>query len=214
MITCKINKRYGDRVALNVDCAFKEGKIYAVIGHNGSGKSTLLNALAGQIPYEGAVEIPQKTAYMPQITYNFDLSVRRNILLFASKKDVAKQQKATELMEEIGLSALAKKNAKRLSGGEGQKTALLRTLMQDAEVYLLDEPTSSMDTASTQVAQNLIRALRSRGATVILVTHSISEAEHLADDILYLEDGNLVERGQHITEAPATDSLRAYLSSR
>ena len=145
MIVCKAKKLYGEKLALDVDYSFEEGKIYAIIGNNGSGKSTLLNVLAKQIRFEGEITLPGNVVYMTQAAYNFDFSVKQNVLLFVPKKDAQKRQDAERMMKEIGLDGLAKKNANKLSGGEGQKTALLRTLMQDAKVLLLDEPTSSMD---------------------------------------------------------------------
>lgn len=215
MIECKVRKQYGARQALDLDCAFEEGKIYAIIGNNGSGKSTLLNALAKQIPYEGEIKAPKSVVYMTQQAYNFDFSVRRNVLLFVGKKETERIARAQGMMQAIGLVPLSAKNAQHLSGGERQKTALLRTLMQDGDLLLLDEPTSSMDLASAKIAQDLIAAYHERtGCTIFLVTHSIAQAEALADEILYMDEGRIVERGKDVTSAPSTESLLAFLRSR
>ena len=214
MIECKAKKIYGDKLALDIDCSFEEGKIYAIIGNNGSGKSTLLNVLSKQIKFEGNINAPKKCVYMTQSSYNFDFNVRHNVLLFTSKKDVEKVKKAEEMIEAIGLNNLSKKNARRLSGGEGQKTALLRTLMQDADLLLLDEPTSSMDVSAAKIAENLIKEYRERtNCTVFIVTHSISQAESIADEILFFDNGILAERGKDITKEPSTTLLQTYLQT-
>ena len=215
MIELKVKKTYGEKLALDLECSFEEGKIYAIIGNNGSGKSTLLNVLAKQVRYEGIVNAPKGVVYMTQSAYNFDFSVKRNILLFTSKKDAQKVKEAERMIEAIGLGALAKKNANRLSGGEGQKTALLRTLMQESKLLLLDEPTSSMDISSAKIAEELIKDYRARtNCTVFIVTHSVLQAETIADDILFLDSGKLVERGKDITKSPSTPELQLFLATR
>ena len=215
MIELKVKKTYGEKLALDLECSFEEGKIYAIIGNNGSGKSTLLNVLAKQVRYEGIVNAPKGVVYMTQSAYNFDFSVKRNILLFTSKKDAQKVKEAERMIEAIGLGALAKKNANRLSGGEGQKTALLRTLMQESKLLLLDEPTSSMDISSAKIAEELIKDYRARtNCTVFIITHSVLQAETIADEILFLDGGKILERGKDITKSPSTPELQLFLATR
>ncbi|MBR4800570.1 MAG: ATP-binding cassette domain-containing protein [Clostridia bacterium] len=215
MIECKVKKLYGDKLALDVDCSFEEGKIYAIIGNNGSGKSTLLNVLAKQVRYDGTVNAPKDVVYMTQSAYNFDFSVRRNVLLFTPKKDAQRVKEAERMMQAIGLDALAKKKANRLSGGEGQKTALVRTLTQDAKILLLDEPTSSMDISSSKIAEELIKEYRARtNCTVFIVTHSVLQAETIADEILFFDGGKILERGKDIIKTPSTPELQLFLATR
>ena len=215
MIVCKAKKLYGEKLALDVDYSFEEGKIYAIIGNNGSGKSTLLNVLAKQIRFDGEITLPGNVVYMTQAAYNFDFSVKQNVLLFVPKKDAQKRQDAERMMKEIGLSGLAKKNANKLSGGEGQKTALLRTLMQDAKVLLLDEPTSSMDVTSTKIAEKLLLEYQKKtGCTVFIVTHSVAQAEAIADEIFFFDSGTLVEHGENIVQNPESEQLKTYLQTR
>ena len=215
MIVCKAKKLYGEKLALDVDYSFEEGKIYAIIGNNGSGKSTLLNVLARQIRFEGEITLPGNVVYMTQAAYNFDFSVKQNVLLFVPKKDAQKRQDAERMMKEIGLSGLAKKNANKLSGGEGQKTALLRTLMQDAKVLLLDEPTSSMDVTSTKIAEKLVLEYQKKtGCTVFIVTHSVAQAEAISDEIFFFDSGKLVEHGKDIVQNPESEQLKTYLQTR
>lgn len=215
MIECKIEKRYGDRLVLSVDRDFEEGKTYVVIGNNGSGKSTFLNALAGQIKFDGEIKGVKNVVCMPQTTYNFDFNVRRNVLLFVGKKESEKREKAERMITEIGLAPLAKKNARTLSGGEGQKTALIRTLLQKCDVLLLDEPTSSMDVSSTLVAEKMIKEYQKQtGCTLFMITHSVAQAERMQGEILFFDAGQIIESGADITASPSSAQLQAYLQNR
>ena len=215
MIEAKIIKKYGDRTVLDIDASFEPAKIYAVIGKNGSGKSTFLNALCAQIRFDGYVKGIRDFVYMPQTVYNFDFSVKRNITLFLPLKDKSQSIVAKRMAKEIGLDPLLKKNARLLSGGEAQKTALLRTLLRPADILLLDEPTSSMDSASTLIAEQMITDYHRQGMrTVFFVTHSVSQAERIANEILFFDNGKIVECGPGITKDPQTEQLRAYLNER
>ena len=214
MIECKIKKLYGDKVALDIDCSFEENKIYAIIGNNGSGKSTFLNALSKQIKFEGEISAPKKVVYMTQTSYNFDFNVKHNILLFINRKDTQKVQEAEYMMQHLGIDILAKKNSHKLSGGEGQKTALVRTLMQDSDVLLLDEPTSSMDISASKAAEDLIREYQQKKhCTIFIVTHSVAQAESIADEIVFFDNGLIIEKGKDITKNPSTSLLQEYLKT-
>ena len=214
MIECKIKKQYGDKIALDVDCSFEENKIYAIIGSNGSGKSTFLNALSKQIKFEGEISAPKKVIYMTQSSYNFDFNVKHNVLLFINKKDTEKINEASRMMEFLGIDLLSKKNAQKVSGGEGQKTALIRTLMQNGDLLLLDEPTSSMDVSSSAKAETLVKEYQQKtGCTVFIVTHSVSQAENIADEIIFFDKGLIIEKGKDITKNPSTPILQEYLNT-
>ena len=214
MIECKVKKKYGDKLVLDIDRNFEEGKIYAIIGNNGSGKTTLLKALSKQIKYEGNIVAPKKCVYMTQTSYNFNFSIKHNVLLFIGKKNIEKQKEADRMLQKIGLGSLAKKNANKLSGGEGQKTALVRTLMQDCDLLLLDEPMSAMDYSSVSIAEKLIKEYQEKtGCTVFIVTHSVSQAESISDEIIFLDNGIIVESGKDITKSPSTSLLQTYLKT-
>lgn len=215
MVNVNAKKYYGDMLVLDVDRSFEEGKIYAIIGNNGSGKSTFLKALSKQISIKGTIEASKNCVFMPQITYNFDLSVKNNILIYTSSKNQEKQKLAEDLMTRIGIIDLKKKNAKKISGGEAQKTALIRTLMQASDILLLDEPTSSMDMQSSQIAEELIKEYKARNnSTVFIVTHSISEAERISDEILFFDNGKIVESGKDIIKNPQTEELKQFLNNK
>ena len=215
MIGCTVKKQFGKSFVLSIDRSFEEGKIYAIIGNNGSGKSTLLNVLSRQIPFDGTLNAPKNVLYLPQTVYNFDFSVKRNVLLFTAKKDAEKRAFAEKMMTDIGIKPFEKKNSRKLSGGEGQKTALVRTLLQECDLLLLDEPTSSMDVNAQKVAEHLIKDYQKKtNCTVFIVTHSVTQAERLADEILFFDHGAIVESGKNIISDPQSDALKTFLKNR
>ncbi len=186
-----IKKTYNDVVALFIPkFDFEEGKNYALIGANGSGKSTLIRLLAKTLsPDEGKIIMPPKMTktYMPQKCFGFNLRVINNLTIVKNDKALA-----NNLLDILKMTTFAKKNASRLSGGETQKIALARTFMVDSNLLLLDEPTSAMDIESSILAENLIKE-KSAGKTLIFSTHSIPQAEKLADYIIFLNNGEIVE---------------------
>ncbi|MBR5991817.1 MAG: ABC transporter ATP-binding protein, partial [Clostridia bacterium] len=181
-----MKKTYGTKVALDIDeLEFEDGKIYAIVGANGSGKSTLIRAMAGTIKTDDGrkADFGGKThCYMPQKNHAFKMSTEKNVLLGAKGEDA--KGKASALMKELKIDSLAKAKAHRLSGGETAKMALCRTMLSGAQVLLLDEPTAAMDVESTLLAEDIIRRYnKDNGATIILITHSLSQAKRLADEI-------------------------------
>jgi ABC-type multidrug transport system ATPase subunit len=199
MKTNALAKTYdGKRVLALPPLDFEPGKIYAVIGANGSGKSTFARLLAGiirpdggQKPFAGKAGV----GYMPQNSFAFRMKTRSNILLACRKTD-EDLKKAARLMSSLKLDSLADRKAGRLSGGETARMAMARLLMCDYDVVILDEPTAAMDVETTVLAENLLLACRQEtGCVMILVTHSLKQAERVADEVLFLSEGELVEKG-------------------
>jgi len=195
MKTAAFSKTYGSRTALTMpELELEPGRIYTVIGANGSGKSTLAKVLSGTLPADaGRTVLPPDAAvgYMPQHSYAFRMSVRANVLLAGSDR-----ARADWLLESLDLLPLARQRANRLSGGETARMALARTLMGQYELLILDEPTAAMDMASTILAECLIvTAAKEEGNAVLLVTHSLQQARRIADEVLFLQNGELAERG-------------------
>ncbi|MBR5015423.1 MAG: ATP-binding cassette domain-containing protein [Clostridia bacterium] len=194
-----MKKTYGTKVALDIDeLEFEDGKIYAIVGANGSGKSTLIRAMAGTIKTDDGrkADFGGKThCYMPQKNHAFKMSTEKNVLLGAKGEDA--KTSASTLMKELKIDSLAKAKAHRLSGGETAKMALCRTILSGAQVLLLDEPTAAMDVESTLLAEDIIRRYnKDNGATIILITHSLSQAKRLADEIIFMKDGKILEKGE------------------
>lgn len=205
MLRLEVKKQYGERTVLDCELSLEEGKVTVLIGSNGSGKSTLLSALAGQLPFEGRIEGTKglDVCFMPQSSYAFDLSVRRNIMLAVPAKERYGKKQREEcrarvdgLMDTANLSYLQKKNAARLSGGETQKVALCRCLVRKHDLLILDEPTSAMDMASSAAAEKMLSGYCAlHRPTVLLATHSINQAERLADRVIVLKEGKIIGDG-------------------
>ena len=187
------------------------GKIYAIIGANGSGKSTFAKVLAGAVPADKKAKPLSgvSVGYMPQKNYGFRMSVKANVLLNGS--DISRAEK---LMDALGLRHLEKERGDKLSGGETARMALARLMMNKYDLVLLDEPTAAMDMETTLLSEELIRRyVRETGCALILVTHSLQQARRLADRVLYLHKGKLLEQGpvQQILEAPEKEETRRFL---
>ena len=190
----ELRKSYQSRLVLDM-CPIElgEGKIYAVVGANGSGKSTLLRLIAGTaVPDEGCPAPDTgdiRVGYMPQNSYPFKMSLYKNLLvgLDPSAENAAK---ARGLIDAFGMGELSGTRADRLSGGERQKMALMRLLMRQYGLLLLDEPTSAMDPQGALKAEELIEGYRrDTGCTVMMVTHSMKQAERIADMVIFLSGG-------------------------
>ena len=178
MVLRNLKKSYNGRCVLELDeLSLEKGKIYAVIGANGSGKSTLAKLAAGVLGHDGGrTEKPDLSiGYMPQKSFAFRMSLRKNMLINGDDA-----QRAQELLGALKLGHMA----------------LARLLMRDYELLVLDEPSSAMDIESTLLAERLIRDYRDRtGCAVLIVTHSINQAGRIADEVLFLSEGRLIERG-------------------
>ena len=206
------SKTYEGRTVLDFPGLEPEaGTVYAVIGANGSGKSTLAKVLAGVVPADkrGKIWEGGTVGYMPQKNYAFRMTTRANILLNGTD-----EARAQELMDGLQLRSLERERADRLSGGETARMALARLMMKKYDLVLLDEPTAAMDMESTLLAEEEIRRyVRETGCALILVTHSIQQARRLADRVLYLYKGKLLEQGpkEQVLEAPAKEETRRFL---
>ncbi len=204
MILPALKKTYQGQLVLDIpSIEIADGSITAICGQNGSGKSTLARILAGMVkpdaagrPESSSSSGTRTVGYLPQQSFAFHLSVLGNLML---NKDQGKTKQenlaqAEHLLQEIGLESMAKKNAKKLSGGETQKMALARLLMKTYDMIILDEPTASMDTASIPTAEEMICDYQRRtGCTILLITHSPDQAQRLARDTIHLEGGKLCE---------------------
>lgn len=210
-------KKYGDRVVLDIDnLTVNNGEAVAVIGPNGSGKSTLLKILGGIIKQsDGVISKPESILYLPQQSIPFDKTVTKNIL-FGARGDMEKaKKKADALMSELGLTELSDKKATTLSGGELQKTALCRLLINGCELLLLDEPTAAADIEGAELIRKAIAKYREEtDCTLIMTTHSPAEAKTMADRIIMLHDGKIAEDGspENLLESPSTQWGKKFIS--
>lgn len=187
------------------------GKIYAIIGANGSGKSTFAKILAGILLADrrGKRTDGKSIGYMPQKNYAFRMSTKANILL--GGKD---ESRANALMDAIQIRHLENKRADRLSGGETARMALVRLMMGEYDLAILDEPTAAMDMETTLLSEKLIADyVQQTGCALILVTHSLQQARRLADEVLYFHKGKLLEYGPkaQMLDAPAMAETKQFL---
>lgn len=196
--------------------SFEAGVRYGIIGENGSGKTTLLRILAGTLlPITGSIHgINRQTIrYLPQAPYAFNLSVRRNVAMALPGLENA-QELVDRALRRVGMEALAEKRGNRLSGGEAQRMSLARVLLTPCEVLLLDEPTSATDIRGMdQVEQVLKDYIQETGCTLIFSTHSPAQALRLADRVVYLEQGQVVETGpaEQVLHHPRDDRTCNFL---
>ena len=212
MKTTALTKTYSRRVVLSLpELDLPEGKITAVIGPNGSGKSTFAKVLSGIEAADDrrAILSGVSVGYLPQKSFPFRMSTEKNILQNGS--DPAR---AAALMKALGIEALAGQSAKKLSGGETARMALCRILMRRYDLLILDEPTAAMDMESTLAAEECVRRYCAEtGCGVLLITHSISQARRLADQVIVLHNGQLVELGdtQSVLASPQQEQTARFL---
>jgi putative ABC transport system ATP-binding protein len=205
-------------VLRDVTASFSDGEVVAIRGRSGSGKTTLLNLIAGiEIPTSGEIYVDelrltglgsrQRTLFRRDnigIVFQFfnlipTLSIFENVLLpaeLAGEDGKKASDRATTLLDRVGLIDRQREYPDRLSGGEQQRVAIARAMMRDPRLILADEPTGSLDRASGEDVLALLRSLtHDERKTLILVTHSYRVAES-ADRILSVEDGRLVHAEQ------------------
>lgn len=198
MIFQNISKTYDDKEVLKIEnLELEPGKIYAIIGSNGCGKSTFLKVISKQVKSDKKATIDfdgGKVCYMPQKNYAFKMTTLKNVLIATSSSS---KEDAMDLLKRLKIDNLAKQKASKLSGGETARMALCRTILSGADVLLLDEPTAAMDIESTKLSEELIKEYNEQnGATIIIVTHSINQARRIADFVIFMRDGEIVEMGE------------------
>src|SRR4051812_36297462 len=195
----RVSKRYGDRRALHqVSFEAARGEVLAIIGPNGAGKTTLLQILAGSLtPSGGQVDTPASVGWVPQQAAVYSkLSVAENLRLFARLEKVADVGATVQrMLEQTGLRERARDEVGSLSGGNRQRLNIAVGLLSEPSVVLLDEPSSSLDPRQREVLWQFVLRLAARGTTVVYSTHNVTEAEHYADRVLVLADGELLFTG-------------------
>jgi len=231
-----IKKGFGSTDVLKgVSFSLEKGQVLTIIGSSGSGKTTLLRCLnflespdEGEILVKGKVltsgneeAIRQNRLHFGLVFQNFNLfpqyTVLENITLAPTllKKGSAEQirQQSLALLEQVGLSQKANAYPYQLSGGQQQRVAIARALALNPEVLCFDEPTSALDPELTGEVLRVIRSLKDRGNTMIVVTHEMEFAKSVSDVVIYMADGVIEEMGTptDIFDNPRSEKLRAFL---
>jgi tungstate transport system ATP-binding protein len=208
-----------ERITLLIDA----GPPTVLIGPNGSGKTTLLRTAMGlvgptqgRITWGGAEESPPaRRAIVFQRPAMLRRSVDGNLTYALSVARIPRRaERIKELLSMVGLDGLDRRPARRLSGGEQQRLALARALARDPAILLLDEPTASLDPASTKAIEEIISAVATSGIKVIMSTHDLGEARRVAGDIVLLHRGRVIEcaSATEFLNAPRTNEAKAFLA--
>lgn len=219
-------ERDGRRLIDGIDLTLGAGGLTVVMGPNGAGKSLLLRLLHGLIPPTSGVIRWGGASMSPAIRARQGMVFQRPVLLrrsVAANLDFAlglrgdgSVARRDHLLERVGLLERASQPARLLSGGEQQRLALVRALALGPEVLFLDEPTASLDPASVLTIEEVVRGAGRNGTKVIFVTHDLAQARRLADDVVFLHRGQLLEHAvaEAFFGAPRSEFARAYLEGR
>ncbi|MBQ1615284.1 MAG: amino acid ABC transporter ATP-binding protein [Selenomonas sp.] len=230
-----LHKAFGEvEVIKGVNLHIEPQEVVALIGPSGSGKSTLLRCMnyleeptAGKVtvagtPLDGEANINKVREEVGMVFQRFNLfphmTALENIMLApmkvkkVSRDDAAK--KAKELLERVGLADKAESFPSQLSGGQQQRVAIARALAMEPKVMLFDEPTSALDPEMVGEVLDVMRSLAKEGMTMVIVTHEMGFAREVADRVLFVDDGQVLEQGapQDLFEHPQQERTKNFLS--
>ncbi|HXF54491.1 MAG TPA: ATP-binding cassette domain-containing protein [Hyphomicrobiaceae bacterium] len=221
-------ERGGRRIIDGVDVSLGAApRTLAIVGPNGAGKSVLLRLLvgliapdSGEVTWAGAAPsraCAHRLGFVFQKPVLLRRSVHANVLyaLTVAGCEAAKRGAlAEEALAAAGLGHLARNPARVLSGGEQQRLSIARALATRPELLVLDEPTANLDPASTAAIESVIRDVRAAGTGVVLVTHDLGQARRIADDVMFMHCGRIVEQGpaQSFFASPRTAEARSFLA--
>jgi tungstate transport system ATP-binding protein len=199
----------GREIIRSISCEITDGQRTVILGPNGAGKSVLMRLCHGLLsPTAGRVTwrrdgIAQRTrrARGQAMVFQRPVLLRRsavaNVIYALKLAGIAKTEcrlRAEDVLEAVGLAAVAERPARVLSGGEQQRLALARAWALGPEVLFLDEPTANLDPNATRDIESIIGAIHASGTKIIMTTHSLGQARRLGDEILFLSEGRLAER--------------------
>lgn len=230
-------KHFGDNAVIDgISLSVSKGEVVVLIGPSGCGKSTLLRCLNGLEPIQGGTvtlhgepvihgdkslyKIRQKIGMVFQSYDLFPhLTVLKNIALSPIKvqkrgKDEV-EKAARELLERVGLSDKADSYPSELSGGQKQRVAICRSLIMNPEIMLLDEITAALDPEMVHEVLNVVLDLAKNGTTMMIVTHEMAFAEAVADRIIFMDGGVIVEEGapSEFFRSPKTERAQRFLKT-
>ena len=232
---CGLHKSYGDNVVLRgIDLDVHRGEVVVVLGPSGSGKSTMLRCVnlletptEGRIFFEGreitakGVDINKVRSKLGMVFQQFNLfphlSARRNVMIAQQK--VLKRSKeeasriAVEQLTKVGLADRVDFMPSQLSGGQQQRVAIARALAMDPHVMLFDEATSALDPELVRDVLGVMRDLARGGMTMIVVTHEMGFAREVADRVIFMDGGVIVEQGtpDEVFDHPKSERTKDFL---
>ncbi|MBP3900822.1 MAG: amino acid ABC transporter ATP-binding protein [Blautia sp.] len=232
-----VDKHFGDlHVLKNINLSVHRGEVVVIIGPSGSGKSTLCRAMnrletidSGEIRIEGT-PIPQEgrelarlRAQVGMVFQQFNLFAHKTILdnvtlgpmdvLKKSKKEA--REEAMRLLTRVGVESQAAKVPAQLSGGQQQRVAIARALAMHPKAILFDEPTSALDPEMIGEVLDVMTELAKEGMTMVVVTHEMNFARRVADRVIFMDDGSIIEENtpEEFFSHPQTQRARDFLNS-
>jgi len=227
-------KHFGSvRAVAGVSLEVRAGKVTAILGPSGSGKSTLLRCLNflevpddGEVLFEGKVvrardkELDALRSRVGMVFQQFNLFphllVWENVALAPrAVRGLARTEaraRALQLLERVGLADKAEAHPSQLSGGQQQRAAIARALAMEPAALLFDEPTSALDPELTGEVLAVMRRLASEGSTMVVVTHEVEFARAVAHEVVFMDEGRIVEQGlpAQVIDAPASERARRF----
>jgi polar amino acid transport system ATP-binding protein/general L-amino acid transport system ATP-binding protein len=232
-----LSKKFGSFTALdNIDLDVAEGEVVCIIGPSGSGKSTLIRCInllesfdrPGQVIVDGIAvkrgkELANVRAEVGMVFQSFNLfphmTIRQNIKLAPMRvrktSDETADEKADQLMQQVGIEAQADKYPDQLSGGQQQRVAIARALAMEPKILLFDEPTSSLDPEMVGEVLDVMKRLAHSGVTMLVVTHEMGFARQVADRVVFMDEGKIIETGKPdaIFDAPKEERTQNFLQA-
>ena len=230
----KYNKGGKIKALDNISMEVNEGEVVVIIGPSGSGKSTLLRSLnLLEIPTDGNIfvddalitdpktDINKHRQKMGMVFQHFNLfpnmNILRNLTIAPTKLLKKSKEEATEyameLLERVGLADRAAAYPSQLSGGQKQRIAIVRALCMNPKIMLFDEPTSAIDPEMVGEVLDVMKELASQGMSMVVVTHEMGFAREVADKVIFMDAGQLIEQGtpEQIFEHPQSERLKIFL---
>ena len=227
-------KSFGDlEVLKGIDQNVDEGEVLCIVGPSGSGKSTMLRCInrleeptGGEIYIDGELitdkNIDRIRTKMGMVFQQFNLFPHMSVLdnltcgpVNVKKEDkAAAEEKAKKLLARVGLAEKADQFPRNLSGGQQQRVAIARALAMDPEVMLFDEPTSALDPEMVGEVLDVMKSLAKEGMTMVVVTHEMGFAKEVADKVIFMDGGYIVEQGtpEEVLSNPQMDRTKDFLS--
>lgn len=227
-------KSFGDHEVLKgIDQNVDEGEVLCIVGPSGSGKSTMLRCInrleepsGGEIYIDGELvtesNVDAMRTKMGMVFQSFNLFPHKSVLenLTIGPVNVKKEDKneaeakGMALLERVGLAEKANEYPRNLSGGQQQRVAIARALAMDPEVMLFDEPTSALDPEMVGEVLDVMKSLAKDGMTMVVVTHEMGFAKEVADKVIFMDGGYIVEQGtpDDVLNHPQMDRTKDFLS--
>ncbi len=239
----QLTKRFGDFTAVDaVDFDVRTGEAFGFLGPNGAGKTSTMRMIAcsspvtsgdlsviGMDPRHQAPQIKSRLGVVPQIdNLDAELTVRENLEMYARYFEIPRElarQRTSELLDFVQLSERANDQVDPLSGGMKRRLTIARSLVNDPEMVILDEPTTGLDPQARHLVWERLYRLKQRGRTLIITTHYMDEAEQLCDRLVVMDKAKIVAEGspreligrystREVLEIRVTEAARASLDGR